>query len=91
MKVLAQDVTEIECTANFKPITCLVNSGNLGFARVQLDDNSIQYFLKNIGNIEDQLDRTYMWMILKNHVHQCKVHPEAFVDCFIKNFSIESD
>ena len=45
------DSTDIESTAPFKPKAALLNSGNLGYARVFLDADSIQFFVTNLQKI----------------------------------------
>lgn len=90
-KLNAETFTELEVKAGFKVRAALLNSGNLGYARVLLDDQSTSYFLEKIGSIEDQLDRSYVWMILRDHVKLCKVSPSEYIECFVKNMGIETD
>lgn len=69
----------------------LLNSGTLGYARVVLDQASIPYFLQNIDKIDDQLDRTYMWMILRDHIVLCEVSPKSYLECIISNIMNENE
>lgn len=48
-----EGITEFEFTApeGFKTAAVLLNSGNLGYARVLLDDKSTQYFLENLSSV----------------------------------------
>jgi hypothetical protein len=48
-RLLAEKVTEVEVDCGFKPEAVLLNSGNLGYARVVLDKSSIGFFLDKIG------------------------------------------
>jgi len=41
----AEGMTEFKSEAPFKPVAALLNSSNLGYARVLLDSSSISYFL----------------------------------------------
>jgi hypothetical protein len=69
----------------------MLNSGTLGYARVLLDEDSINFFLKNISLIDDQLDRSYMWMILRDHIVLCNVTPKAYLECVIDNIMNENE
>ena len=43
----------------------------------------------NIKHIEDQLDRSYIWYLLYDHIDLLKVLPNEYLDCVISNIGIE--
>lgn len=69
----------------------MLNSGNLGYARVFLDDESIAYFMEHIGKVDDQLDRTYLWMLLFDSLKRKKITPTEYIDFFLKNIQLETE
>lgn len=71
----AASETILDCDAPFKPEAALLNSGNLGYARVLLSEPECQFFLKHLAKVGDQLDRTYLWMILYDHLKMQRVKP----------------
>jgi hypothetical protein len=81
----AEGVTEFELLEGFKTAAVLLNSSNLGYARVLLDSKSTQYFLENLSTVESQLDRTYIWMLLYDQVKMCKVTPVEYLKCFLRH------
>jgi aminopeptidase N len=83
--------TTIESTCKFEVKAALPNSGTLGYARVLLDDASIAYFLANMKSVKDQADRTYIWMILRDHIKLLSVSPKAYLECIILNIDNESE
>lgn len=83
--------TEIECTANFQPNAVLLNSGNLGYARVVLDVVSVKFFDKYLGKVEKQIDRTYLWMLLYDSVMLQTMTPKQYINLVILNIERETD
>lgn len=81
----------MENCENMRPVAALVNASNQGYARVILDNSSIEYFLANISSIKMQADRTQTWQVLHDHVRMCKVSPADFLKCVIEHISNESE
>jgi|TARA_B110001450_G_C17337459_1_gene366055 hypothetical protein len=71
---MSTNLTLFECTSPFKPIAALLNSGNIGYARVILDTPTIKFFMGNMQKVS-QNDRIYIWIILYNAVKQLKMKP----------------
>ena len=61
--LLNQTVTEVHIKIPFKPDAALLNSGNLGYARVLLDDDSLKFFIANFDRLPTQLDRSQLYII----------------------------
>mmetsp|Transcript_16916 Transcript_16916/g.28639 ORF Transcript_16916/g.28639 Transcript_16916/m.28639 type:complete len:182 (+) Transcript_16916:1431-1976(+) len=91
IRVLAQDTTEVELEIPFQPQCALLNSDNLGYARVMLDESQVNFFLGNISKIEKQLNRSLAWFILRDHVNLLKISPISFLECFIDNIARETE
>ena len=47
--------------------------------------------MKHIAKVEDQLDRTYLWMILFDSLKRKKIQPFEYIDLFIDNIHIETE
>lgn len=62
-KLLNQAATSVPLKIPFEPVAALLNSGNLGYARVLLDDDSLYYFIANFDKIPTQLDRSQLYII----------------------------
>lgn len=86
-----EETVIIENCQNMRPVAALVNSGNQGYARVLLDDSSIQYFLDNISSLKSQADRTQTWGILDDHVRMCRVSPAAFIKAVVDHIGAETE
>ena len=65
----ANEVTEINCEAPFVPEAALLNAGNYGFCQVALDDKMVGFFLENLGLIESDIDRSLLWIVLRDQVN----------------------
>lgn len=91
IKIEAKEETHIECTSSFKPEAALLNSGNFGYARVLINPATCSYFLSHIGKVEEQLDRSYLWMILYDQLTLCNITPKQYIQCFIENIAIETE
>jgi hypothetical protein len=69
----------------------LLNSGTKGYARVLLDPQSISFFLANMNMIDDQLDRSYIWMLLRDHLKLCMLSPKDYLKCIIGSIGQENE
>ena len=85
MQAAASTDVTIDYDASLKPVACLLNSGNLGYLRTIIDDNTINFFLYNVMKISQQADRTQIWNILAQHVENVKLNPDRFIECAITN------
>ena len=83
--------TLIEVETKFEVKAVLLNSGTKGYARVLLDPASISFFLSNMNLIEDQLDRSYIWMILRDHLKLCMLSPKDYLQCIIGSIEQENE
>lgn len=68
-----------------------MNSGIKGYARVNLDEQSIRMLQSKIGTIENQLDRTYFWSILFDNIKLGNMNPKKFVEMFINEIMNEDE
>jgi len=52
-----EETIVMEDCQDMRPVAALVNSGNQGYVRTVLDDDSLKYFLDNIPSIKSKVDR----------------------------------
>ena len=77
IRVQAQETTsvsvkdQIEKVLQGKPVVAVMpNSGNHGYCRVILSNESIDHFVNNLMKAHiNTFDRTYLWRILFDHVY----------------------
>jgi hypothetical protein len=61
---------------NVKPEAVLLNANNKGYARVVLDQESLNFMLQNLTKIKSDLNRSYIWRILSDTIKLKEVTPE---------------
>ena len=89
--LLARKETKIEISPPFQPQAILLNSGIQGYARVILDFQSVKFMLENISKLGDQLDRSYVWSLLGDHIRLLLLPPKQYIECFLKNIEHEEE
>jgi aminopeptidase N len=81
----------VHLQTSFKPVAALLNSGNLGYARVLLDGDSLKFFLANFDKIPAQLDRSQLYIIFFDCVKLLQISPQEFLDMFLKAAQKENE
>lgn len=74
-----------------KPSAVLINSGLKGYCRTVLDSDSLQFFLENLSQIDDDLTRSYIWRTLWDNLKINVVSGDEFLECFIDHFIPETE
>lgn len=81
---------DTNCLQLTKKIDGVVINANLkGYCRVVLDPSHMNFFMDNIG-LMDEVNRSYMWHILYDHVLMNQAEPREFFLTVQKNIEAET-
>ncbi|MEU6861867.1 aminopeptidase N [Streptomyces sp. NPDC046876] len=62
-----------------RPALLVLNDGDLGYAKVRLDDTSVETALRNLSAIPDPLTRAVVWNSLRDMVRDGELEPAAYL------------
>ncbi|MFF5702625.1 aminopeptidase N [Streptomyces sp. NPDC012794] len=70
---------EILSAAGPRPALLVLNDGDLGYAKIRLDDTSLETALRNLSRIPDPLTRAVVWGSLRDMVRDGELEPAAYL------------
>ncbi len=73
------------------PALALVNDGDLTYAKVRLDDRSLETVLRSLSGVPDALSRAVIWNALRDMVRDGDLEPSAYVETVRAHLPEESD
>lgn len=86
------DRTVVESAAGIKrPALILVNDGDLAYAKIRLDEDSLKFAIENIAKFEDSLTRSIIIASAWDMVRDAQMPAKAFVDLVIAAAPAEQD
>ncbi|MEW2415955.1 aminopeptidase N [Streptomyces sp. NPDC046866] len=62
-----------------RPALLVLNDGDLGYAKVRLDDTSVETALRSLSAIPDPLTRAVVWNSLRDMVRDGELEPAAYL------------
>jgi aminopeptidase N len=89
---IAGDVTEVdELLGLAKPNLVLLNDDDLAYAKIRLDDESLDTAIANLADIEDPLARALVWGSAWDSTRDAEVAPSDYVDLVLGNIARETE
>lgn len=70
---------EVLSVSGPRPALLVLNDGDLTFAKVRLDDTSLETALRGLSRIPDPLTRAVVWGALRDMVRDGELEPEAYL------------
>lgn len=70
---------EILSVSGPRPALLVLNDGDLTFAKVRLDETSLETALRGLSRIPDPLTRAVVWGALRDMVRDGELEPEAYL------------
>ncbi|MCX5378944.1 aminopeptidase N [Streptomyces sp. NBC_00091] len=70
---------EVLSAAGPRPALLVLNDGDLGYAKVRLDDTSLDTALRGLSRIPDPLTRAVVWGSLRDMVRDGELEPAAYL------------
>ncbi|MFC7216644.1 aminopeptidase N [Streptomyces polyrhachis] len=74
-----------------RPDLLLLNDGDLTYAKVRLDETSLQTALRRLSDIPDALNRAVVWNTLRDMVRDGELAPPAYLEAVGAHLPEESD
>jgi aminopeptidase N len=74
-----------------RPALALVNDGDLTYAKVRLDEGSLESALRSLSGVPDALSRAVVWNALRDMVRDGELEPAAYVETVRAHLPVESD
>jgi aminopeptidase N len=86
------DSTEVdELLGLAKPNLVLLNDDDLAYAKIRLDDESLDTAIANLADIEDPLARALVWGSAWDSTRDAEVAPSDYVDLVLGNIARETE
>lgn len=79
--------TVLESPGNFS--FAFLNYEDYDYVKDKLDEDSMEYVLKNIGRVEDDLTRHMLYGSLWQHLRDAELNPRVFLDMILENAPYE--
>ena len=73
------------------PDVVLLNDGDLAYAKVELDEHSLEALKQNRLALEDELARTLVWGDLWDMVRDARLRAREYVEVSLRSIDIETD
>ncbi|MFJ2824099.1 aminopeptidase N [Streptomyces toxytricini] len=70
---------EVLSAAGPRPALLVLNDGDLGYAKVRLDDTSVETALRGISAVPDPLTRAVVWNSLRDMVRDGELEPVSYL------------
>ncbi|MFN8125546.1 MAG: aminopeptidase N [Candidatus Nanopelagicales bacterium] len=80
-----------ELVGSRRPELVLLNDGDLTFAKIRLDDHSVQTAVSGIGRIDDSLARTLIWGAAWDMTRDAEMTCGAYIDLVCAGIVVEPD
>ena len=87
-----EQVTEVQIPAELKEhefVALLLNVGDHGYAKIVLDERSVQAFSEGLNKVEDQLTRHILWQYLWHMVLDQRLASKTFVEVVLRHTGTE--
>jgi aminopeptidase N len=85
----ATDVPEL--VGERVPDLVLVNDGDLTYARIRLDDRSLETVVERLGHLRDPLARALAWGAAWDMVRDAEMPTREFLELVLRNIDAETD
>ncbi|MDR2723358.1 MAG: aminopeptidase N, partial [Cellulomonadaceae bacterium] len=84
--------TEVPALVGTKrPALIVINDGDLAFAKIRLDDESLTFATANLGKIADSLTRGLIWNAVWDSVRDAETPATTFIDLALTNVLAENE
>jgi aminopeptidase N len=89
---VAGDLTEVtELIGRRRPDLLLVNDDDLAYAKIRLDEASLQTAIAHLAHFEDSLPRTLIWGAAWDMTRDAEVSARTFIDLILTNIASVDD
>ena len=86
------DLTEVtELTGLARPDLVLLNDDDLAYAKIRLDDRSLQTAIAHLGKISDPLARSLVWGAAWDQTRDAEASASDYVDLVLRNIGAETE
>ncbi|WP_127820104.1 aminopeptidase N, partial [Microbacterium sp. CPCC 204701] len=86
------DLTEVpELKGRTRPALVLLNDDDLAYAKIRLDDRSLQTAIDHLGKITDPLARSLVWGAAWDQTRDAEASASDYVDLVLRNIGAESE
>ncbi|MFB7885199.1 aminopeptidase N [Microbacterium sp. NPDC056057] len=86
------DLTEVpELKGHKRPALVLLNDEDLAYAKIRLDDQSLQTAIDHLGKISDPLARSLVWGAAWDQTRDAEASASDYVDLVLRNIGAETE
>ncbi len=86
------DLTEVpELKGRKRPALVLLNDEDLAYAKIRLDDTSLQTAIEHLGKISDPLARSLVWGAAWDQTRDAEASASDYVDLVLRNIGAETE
>ncbi|KAF2415070.1 aminopeptidase N [Microbacterium sp. B35-04] len=86
------DLTEVpELKGRKRPALVLLNDEDLAYAKIRLDDKSLQTAIGHLGKITDPLARSLVWGAAWDQTRDAEASASDYVDLVLRNIGAETE
>ena len=86
------DLTEVpELKGRTRPALVLLNDDDLAYAKIRLDDRSLQTAIDHLGRISDPLARSLVWGAAWDQTRDAEASASDYVDLVLRNIGAETE
>ncbi|WP_347979166.1 aminopeptidase N [Microbacterium sp. ProA8] len=86
------DLTEVpELKGRKRPALVLLNDEDLAYAKIRLDDKSLQTAIDHLGKITDPLARSLVWGAAWDQTRDAEASASDYVDLVLRNIGAETE
>ena len=86
------DLTEVpELTGRARPDLVLLNDDDLAYAKIRLDERSLQTAIAHLGKISDPLARSLVWGAAWDQTRDAESAASDYVDLVLRNIGAETE
>ncbi|MFF2485041.1 aminopeptidase N [Microbacterium sp. NPDC058062] len=86
------DLTEVpELKGHKRPALVLLNDEDLAYAKIRLDDQSLETAIDHLGKISDPLARSLVWGAAWDQTRDAEASASDYVDLVLRNIGAETE
>ena len=86
------DLTEVpELKGRQRPDLVLLNDEDLAYAKIRLDERSLQTAIDHLGKISDPLARSLVWGAAWDQTRDAEASASDYVDLVLRNIGSETE
>ncbi|MDR7189822.1 aminopeptidase N [Microbacterium sp. BE35] len=86
------DLTEVpELKGHRRPALVLLNDEDLAYAKIRLDDQSLETAIDHLGKISDPLARSLVWGAAWDQTRDAEASASDYVDLVLRNIGAETE